>query len=63
LLYLLYLSDFAEVDSLLSLMLKRVLTSLTLSQGEFKIKWEGVIETLTKDDCTMTFKKWLQGCK
>jgi hypothetical protein len=41
-------------------MLKRVLAGLILSQDEFKTKCEGVNETLTEDNFTMAFKRWLE---
>jgi hypothetical protein len=44
-------------------MLKRVLAGLILSQDVFKTKWEGVSETLTEDNFTMAFKRWLDRCK
>jgi hypothetical protein len=43
-------------------MLQRVLAGLILFQDEFKTKWEGVSETLTEDNFTMAFKRWLEGC-
>jgi hypothetical protein len=43
--------------------LKRVLAGLILSQEEFKTKWEGICETLTEDNFTMAFKRWLERCK
>jgi hypothetical protein len=44
----------------LFLTLKRELAGLTLlSLDEFKTKWEGVIRTLTKDDFTKAFQRWL----
>jgi hypothetical protein len=39
-----------------------VLAGLILFQDEFKTKWEGVSETLTEDNFTMAFKRWLEGC-
>jgi hypothetical protein len=44
-------------------MLKRVLAGLIFSQDEFKIKLEGVSETLSEDNFTMAFKRWLERCK
>jgi hypothetical protein len=43
-------------------MMKRVLVSLTLSQDDFKTKWEGVIEILSEGNFTMAFKRWLERC-
>jgi hypothetical protein len=44
-------------------MLKWVLAGLIFSQDEFKIKLEGVSETLSEDNFTMAFKRWLERCK
>jgi hypothetical protein len=43
--------------------LKRELVGLTLSQDEFKKRWEGVIRTLRKDDFATAFHRWLERCK
>jgi hypothetical protein len=41
-------------------MLLRELVGLILSLEEFKTKWEGVIRTLTKDNFTTAFQRWLE---
>jgi hypothetical protein len=52
--------DLAPADFFLFLTLKRELVGLILSLEEFKTKWEGVIRTLTKDDFTTAFQRWLE---
>jgi hypothetical protein len=45
-----YSPDLAPADFFLFPVLKRELAGLTLSQDEFKMKWEGVVRMLNKDD-------------
>jgi hypothetical protein len=55
-----YSPDLATADFLLFPTLKRELLSLILSLNEFKTKWEGVLRTMTKDDFTKEFQRWLE---
>ncbi len=52
--------DLAPADFFLFPTLKRELVGLILSLDKFKTKWEGVIRTLTKDDFTKSFQRWLE---
>jgi hypothetical protein len=45
-----YSLELALTDYFLFSTLKRKLTGLTMTLMEFKMKWEGVIRTLTKDN-------------
>jgi hypothetical protein len=38
-------------------MLNKMLACHTLSQDEFKTKWEGVSKSLTKENFTVAFKR------
>jgi histone-lysine N-methyltransferase SETMAR len=57
-----YSPDLAPADFLFP-ELKRELVGLTLSQDEFKTKWEGVVRTLTKDDFATAFQSGLERCE
>jgi hypothetical protein len=41
--------------------LKRELAGQTMTKDEFKPKWERVIRTLSKDDFTKAFQRWLES--
>jgi hypothetical protein len=42
---------------------KEQLSGLTMTLMEFKIMWEGVIRTITKDNFARAFARWLERCK
>jgi histone-lysine N-methyltransferase SETMAR len=58
-----YSPDLAPADFFLFPELKKELAGLTLSQDEFKTKWEGVVRTLTKDDFATAFQSVLERCE
>jgi histone-lysine N-methyltransferase SETMAR len=58
-----YSPDLAPADFFLFPALKRELAGLTLSQEEFKKRWEGVVRTLRKDDFATAFQRWLERCE
>jgi histone-lysine N-methyltransferase SETMAR len=58
-----YSPDLAPAKFFLFPALKRELAGLTLSQDEFKTKWEGVVRTLNKDNFATAFQRWLERCK
>jgi histone-lysine N-methyltransferase SETMAR len=58
-----YSPDLAPADFFLFPELKRELAGLTLSQDEFKTKWEGVVRTLTKDNFATAFQSGLERCE
>jgi hypothetical protein len=55
-----YSPDLTPTDFFLFLMLKKELSGLTLTFTEFKSMWEGVIRTITEDDFTRAFVRWLE---
>ena len=55
-----YFPNLIPADFFLFLKLKRELAGLTLTMDEFKKKWEGFSRTLTKDNFTMPFQRWLE---
>jgi len=58
-----YSPDLAPADFFLFPKLKRELAGITMTQEEFKKKWEGVLRTLSKDDYARAFTRWLERCE
>ena len=58
-----YSPDLAPADFFLFPKLKKELAGITMTQEEFKNKWEGVLRTLSKDDFARAFTRWLERCE
>jgi histone-lysine N-methyltransferase SETMAR len=58
-----YSPDLAPADFFLFPTVKRELAGISMTQKEFKNKWEGVIRSISKDDFTRAFQRWLERCE
>ena len=58
-----YSPDLAPADYFLFPKLKSGLEGLRLNQDTFKKEWEGVVRSVSKDDFTAAFNKWIERCE